>query len=94
MNPKEMTFYSNLAAVYFEMGEFDTVIETCDKVIALAKEGPYDYVKLAKAMARKANALGRKDMLEESIALYREALLEHNDYNIKEAMKKVVKQKE
>lgn len=33
-------------------------------------------------------------MHEESIQLYREALLEFNDYNIKEAMKKVIKAKE
>ena len=33
MNPKEPTFYTNLAAVYFEMGEYDNVIEQCDKVI-------------------------------------------------------------
>jgi len=76
------------------MGEYDKVIEQCDRPIAMAKEGPYDFVKLGKAMARKANALFKKDMLEESIALYREALLEHNDYNIKEAMKKVIKEKE
>jgi len=94
LNPKEMTFYSNLAAVYFEMSEFDNAIEQCDKVIALSKEGNYDYVKLGKAMARKANCLFRKDMLEESIALYREALLEHNDFNIKDAMKKVIKEKD
>mmetsp|Transcript_27973 Transcript_27973/g.37337 ORF Transcript_27973/g.37337 Transcript_27973/m.37337 type:complete len:105 (-) Transcript_27973:820-1134(-) len=60
LSPKEMTYYSNLAAVYFEMGEFDKVIEQCDKVIQISKEGSYDYVKLGKAMARKANALGRK----------------------------------
>merc|ERR1712004_156693 len=74
LNPKEFTYYSNLAAVYFEMGEYDKVIEQCDRPIAMAKEGPYDFVKLGKAMARKANALFKKDMLEESIALYPEAL--------------------
>jgi len=94
MCPKEMTFYSNLAAVYFEMGDYDAVIGECDKVIAISKEeGKYDFVKLSKAMARKANALFKKGMLEDSIALYRATLLENNDYNIKEAMKKVIKEK-
>ena len=37
MNPKEMTFYSNLAAVYMEMKEFDSAIEQCDKVIEMSK---------------------------------------------------------
>ena len=45
-------------------------------------------------MARKANALYKLDRLEESIQTYREALLEFNDFNIKEAMKKVQKEKE
>lgn len=45
-------------------------------------------------MARKANALFKLNRHEESIAQYREALLEFNDYNIKEAMKKVQKEKD
>ena len=44
-------------------------------------------------MARKANALFKQDKCDESIAMYREALLEYNDYNIKEAMKNVQKEK-
>ena len=43
LNPKEPTFYTNLAAVYFEMGEYDSVIEQCDKVIQMSKEGGYDF---------------------------------------------------
>jgi len=30
MNPREFSFYTNLAAVHFEMKEFDRVIEICD----------------------------------------------------------------
>jgi hypothetical protein len=33
MCPTEFTYYTNLAAVYFEMKDFDKVIETCDIVI-------------------------------------------------------------
>lgn len=43
LNPKEMTYYTNLAAVFFEQGEYDLVIAECDKVIELAKAGGYDY---------------------------------------------------
>ena len=43
MNPKEPTFYTNNAAVYFEMGDFDKVIELCDAVIQMSKEGAYDF---------------------------------------------------
>ena len=43
LNPKEFTFYTNLAAVHFEMGEYDRVIELCDQVIQMSKEGGYDF---------------------------------------------------
>jgi len=59
----------------------------------MSKEGGYDFTKLGKAMARKANALFKQDKLVESIAQYRTALLEFNDYHIKEAMKHVTKEK-
>ena len=93
MNPKEATFYTNLSAVFFEMGDYVKVIELCDEVIKMSKDGNYDFQKLGKAMARKANALFKQDKCDESIAMYREALLEYNDYNIKEAMKNVQKEK-
>jgi len=43
MNPKEATFYTNLAAVFFEKGDYDKVIELCDSVILMAKDGNYDF---------------------------------------------------
>lgn len=75
------------------MKDYDKTIDECDKVIQMAKEGPYDFQKLGKAMARKANALFMQNKLDESITLYKEALLEFNDYAIKEALKKVQKEK-
>lgn len=84
-----MTYYTNLAAVYFEMGEYDKAIEECDKVVEKSKVGVYDYVKVSKAKARKANCLYKKDLIEESIQCYKESLMEHNDYNVKQALKKV-----
>ena len=50
-NPSELTYYTNKAAVYFEMKEYDTCIELCNVAIKIAAEGYYDYQKLAKAWA-------------------------------------------
>jgi stress-induced-phosphoprotein 1 len=47
---------NNKAAVYFEMKDYQKCIEECDKAIEKSKGGHYDYVKLGKALARKANA--------------------------------------
>ena len=94
MCPGEILFYSNLAAVYIEQKEFDKAIEECDKGIEKTKEGGYDYVKLAKVYARKASAISHKGDLDLAIDTYKLALLENNDYWIKDSMKKVQKQKE
>ena len=91
MCPGEILFYSNLAAVYIEQKEFDKAIEECDKGIEKTKEGGYDYVKLAKVYARKASAISHKGDLDLAIDTYKLALLENNDYWIKDSMKKVQK---
>jgi len=93
LNPDDIIFYSNLAAVYMEMKEFDQAIEHCNTGIERAKGAAYDYVKLAKVMARKAACLFNKGEIEASIDLYKSALLEDNTFAIKDALKKVEKAK-
>lgn len=93
LNPEESIYYSNLAAVFMEQKEFDKGIEECQKGIDVCKGSNYDYVKLAKLMARKAQCFFLKGMIEESIDLYKSALLEDNNFAIKNALKNVEKAK-
>lgn len=93
LDPSELTYYTNKAAVYFEMGDYDTCIELCDKAEEVAKSGYYEFKKLAKAYARKANALFKQQKFDDSIEYYRKALLENNDSSFKESMRKVEKAK-
>lgn len=74
-----------------EMKDFDNAIVSCDKGIEVAKQGPYDYSKLAKVMARKAACLAQKGQHDEAISLYKSALVEDNQYAIKDALRKVEK---
>lgn len=92
-DPEEITFHTNKAAVYFEMKDYDKCIESCDAGIEIAKKGNYDYVKLAKAMARKANALVQKKQFDEGIELYQKALIENQDHAIKMGLQKAQKLK-
>ena len=92
--PQEIIYYSNLAAVYIEMKEYDKAVEECDKAMEKTKEGPYDFVKAGKVLCRKASALQKKGDLDASIETYKAALLENNDYWAKDSLKKVQKQKE
>jgi tetratricopeptide (TPR) repeat protein len=56
LNHAELTYYTNKAAVYYEMKEYQKCIDECDRAIQKSREGYYDYVKLSKALGRKGNA--------------------------------------
>ena len=93
LNPSEVNYLNNKAAVYFEMKDYSKCIEQCDQAIKVSKGGHYDYIKLGKALARKGNALAQMGQFDESIDFYQQALLENNDYNTREGLKKVEKMK-
>jgi stress-induced-phosphoprotein 1 len=91
--PEELTYYTNKAAVFFEMKDYDTVIQLCDQAVEISQQGYYDFKKLGKTYARKANALFKQNKFDDSIACYKKAMMEHNDYAFKDALKKVEKEK-
>ena len=75
------------------MKDFDGCIAACDEGIEKSKGANYDYAKTAKVMARKANALLQQQKFDESIELYQKALLENNEYSIKQGLEKAKKTK-
>ena len=89
----DLTYFSNKAAVYFEMKKFDDCIAVCDEGIEAIKGSNYDFVKLSKTIARKANALLQLKKYDESIEMYQKALLENQDHGIKMALQKAQKTK-
>jgi hypothetical protein len=56
LNENEVTYHNNKAAVFFEMKDYEKCIAECDVAIEKSKGSNYDYAKLGKAIARKANA--------------------------------------
>lgn len=70
------------------MKDYAKCIEECDLAIAKSAEGYYDYVKLGKALARKANAQLALGNFDEAIELYKSSLLESSDEGVKAQLKK------
>lgn len=89
----ELTFYTNKAAVFFEMKQYQDAIDLCDRAIQISQEGYYDYKKLAKAYARKGASLAKLKQYDEALAIYDKALVEHNDFAFKLAQKDIRKLK-
>lgn len=75
------------------MKKYQDCLDACDAAIEASKSGGYDYVKLAKVIARKGNAHLQLGQLDESIDNYQKALLENNDHAIKMGLQKAQKAK-
>lgn len=75
----DLSFVTNRAAVYFEMGDYDACIKDCDEAVEKGREVRADYKIIGKALTRKGNALAKKGQLEEAIQVYQKALTEHRN---------------
>jgi stress-induced-phosphoprotein 1 len=93
LNENEITYHNNKSACYFEMKDFEKCIAECDIAIEKSKGSNYDYVKLGKAIARKANAKLQQQNYEEAIDLFKTSLLESNDPAVRDQLKKAEKLK-
>lgn len=87
MNPKELTYYLNLAGCYHELKQYDKVIEHCERVIVSTN----DFVKKGKAYGRIAFAYQEMNQVDKAIEFFEKSLLENNDKVIKEYHKEALK---
>merc|ERR1719198_2402364 len=90
--PDEMTYYNNLAAVYFEQKTFDTCIETCKKAIEVGRAARADYKVVAKSFARIGNAYKAMDKLEEAKRAYEDSLMEDRVDDVEKRLKALQKE--
>ena len=65
--PEQLIYHSNKAAVYFEIKNFHECINSCNDAIRCTEGRNYDYLKLSKAISRKANALMQLNRYDEAI---------------------------
>ncbi|TFY60717.1 hypothetical protein EVG20_g7325 [Dentipellis fragilis] len=91
--PKDITFLTNLGAVYFEQGEYDKTIEACEKAAEEARSLRADYKLVAKAYGRIGSAYQRKNDLGSAIKYYEKSLTEHRTPDILNKLRDVQKEK-
>lgn len=80
--PKDITFLTNLAAAYFEQGDYDKCIETCEKAIEEGRSLRADFKLIAKALGRIGSAYSKKGDLETAIKYFQKSLTEHRTADI------------
>ncbi|XP_022333019.2 stress-induced-phosphoprotein 1 [Crassostrea virginica] len=77
LDPANITFRNNRAAVYFEQENYDKCIEECEKAVEIGRENRADYTLIAKALARIGKAYLKKDDDESALRYLNKSLSEH-----------------
>ncbi|XP_025104571.1 stress-induced-phosphoprotein 1-like [Pomacea canaliculata] len=82
LDPTNITFYSNRAAVYFEQGDYDKCISECEKAVEIGREQRADFTLIAKVFARQANAYLKMGDYENALTYFNKSLSEHRTQEI------------
>ncbi|THG14679.1 hsp70-Hsp90 organizing protein 1 [Camellia sinensis] len=83
LDDEDISFLTNRAAVYLEMGKYDECIKDCDEAVERGRELRLDYKMVARALTRKGTAIVKmakcsKDY-EPAIEMFQKALTEHRN---------------
>lgn len=97
LDPNNIIYMNNEAAVHFENKDYDKCIEVCQQAVEIGREHRADFKLIAKALARQGNAYLKKDDLKNALTYFNKSLSEHRDHEvIKKAqeVEKLLKEKE
>ncbi|CAF1356875.1 unnamed protein product [Rotaria sordida] len=97
LDPNNMIYYTNRAAVYFEQKRWDDCIKQCEKAIDIGRENKADYKLIAKACVRIGNVKVQEKNYQEAIKYFNRSLLEYRNPDIikrKEEIEKILKEQE
>ncbi|KAK6935227.1 Tetratricopeptide repeat 1 [Dillenia turbinata] len=83
LDDTDISFLTNRAAVYLEMGQYEECIKDCDKAVERGRELRSDFKMISRALTRKGTALVKmakcsKDY-ERAIETFQKALTEHRN---------------
>jgi stress-induced-phosphoprotein 1 len=87
IDPMNVMFLNNKAAVYIEMNEVDNALEACNKALEFSKEHRVSYEDKAKIYQRIAAAHSKAGRDDEAIEAYKKAQMENYDKAIERKMK-------
>ncbi|XP_059055455.1 stress-induced-phosphoprotein 1 [Achroia grisella] len=87
----DITFYTNIAAVYFEQKEYEKCIKECEKAIEIGRENRADFKLIAKAFTRIGNAYKKMEQWKLAKTYFEKSMSEHRTPEIKTLLSEVEK---
>ncbi|CAG7729527.1 unnamed protein product [Allacma fusca] len=97
LDPTDMTFRNNIAAVYFEQKNYEACIKECTDAVELGRENRADYKLIAKALCRAGNASKKVGDFKSAKVYYEKSLSEHRTPETRtliSEVEKVIKEEE
>ncbi|KAJ8730510.1 hypothetical protein PYW08_001923 [Mythimna loreyi] len=88
-DPTDITFYTNMAAVYFEQKEYEKCIKECEKAIEIGRENRADFKLIAKAFTRIGNAYKKMEQWKLAKTYFEKSMSEHRTPEIKTLLSEV-----
>jgi len=89
LDPTNMVFLLNTAAVYLEQKNYEKCRETCQKGIEVGRENKGEYKMIAKALARIGTSYEKESNLEDAMFWYNKSVSEFRDKPILMKIKKL-----
>lgn len=90
-DPSDITFYNNIAAVYFEQKEYEKCISECEKAIEVGRENRADFKLISKAFTRIGNANKKLGNLHLAKTFYEKSLSEYRTPEVKTLLSDIEK---
>ncbi|XP_076655906.1 stress-induced phosphoprotein 1 [Halictus rubicundus] len=97
LEPTEIIYQLNVAAVYFEQKEYEKCISQCEKAIEVGRENRADFKLIAKAFTRIGHAYKKMENWKQAKVYYEKSMSEHRTPEIKTLLSdvdKIIKEEE
>lgn len=97
LDPTEIIYLLNIAAVYFEQKEYHKCIAQCEKAIEVGRENRADFKLIAKAFTRIGHAYKKMENWKQAKVYYEKSMSEHRTPEIKTLLSdidKIIKEEE
>jgi tetratricopeptide (TPR) repeat protein len=91
LDPTEITYHLNIAAVYFEQKEYEKCISQCEKAIEIGRENRADFKLIAKAFTRIGHSYKKQNNWKQAKIYYEKSMSEHRTPEIKTLLSEVEK---
>jgi stress-induced-phosphoprotein 1 len=90
---KDITYLNNLGAAYYEKGDYDKCIESCQKAVDEGREIYADFKVIAKSYARIGSAYEKKGELALAVENFNKSLTEHRTPDVLAKLRATEKKK-